>query len=344
MAYATINKPTDYFNTVIWSGDGTDDRSITGVGFQPDTVWYKERNNAVSHRWVDAVRGIGKELYVDLDNAEYATSNEIQAYESDGFQIGNDGSINGSSDTYVGWCWKGSNSTASNTDGSITSTVSANTTAGFSIVTYTGNGQAASFGHGLTSPKIVLIKDRTDDGNSWYFHTTQIDGSEDYLALEQNTAKSNASSGYSIGASVFNLGGAGGWTNVSSKNYVAYCFKEIKGYSKFNIYTGNGSSSDGPFVYTGFKPGWLMIKKSSGTSNWTMWDTERQSNEINKPLYADLSNAESAQTTVKLDLLSNGFKIRGNGSNINSSGGTYTYMAFAKEPLVGTNNIAATAR
>lgn len=343
MAYATINKPTDYFNTILYTGDGSNGRTID-VGFQPDFVWYKERGSTDYHTVFDSIRGATKRLFTNATENEDTNADSLQSFVSNGYTIGTNSGTNGNGDNYVSWNWLGANGTSSNTDGSITSTVSANTTAGFSVVTYTGNGQAASFGHGLTSPKIVLIKDRTDDGNSWYFHTTQIDGSEDYLALEQNTAKSNASSGYSIGASVFNLGGAGGWTNVSSKNYVAYCFKEIKGYSKFNIYTGNGSSSDGPFVYTGFKPAWLMIKKSSGTSNWTMWDTERQSNEINKPLYADLSNAESAQTTVKLDLLSNGFKIRGNGSNINSSGGTYTYMAFAKEPLVGTNNIAATAR
>ena len=343
MAYSTINKPTDHFNTVLYTGNGTS-QSITGIGFQPDWVWVKARSSTAGHRLFDVVRGDYNLLESNSANAEANNTNQI-SLDADGFSTGSSVNTNSNSVTYASWNWLASNTTASNTDGSITSTVSANTTSGFSIVTYTGNGTSASFGHGLTSPKVVIIKDRSAASTGWYFHTTAIDGSDDYLYLNQDVAKSDAGSGYSIGTSVYNLGGAGGVTNLNGNNYVAYCFQEIKGYSKFGIYTGNGSS-DGPFIYTGFKPAFTLIKKSSASGSWwEMVDNKRSpSNVMDNTLYSNVANTEFESSSYNRDFVSNGFKIRNTNSADNTSGETYIYMAFAEAPLVGTNNIPATAR
>jgi len=342
-----IGKGGSYFSTVIWSGDGTDDRSITGVGFQPDTVWYKERNNAVSHRWVDAVRGIGKELYVDLSNAEYAASNELQAYESDGFQIGSDGSINGSSDTYVGWCWKGSNSTASNSDGSITSTVSANTTAGFSIVTWTGTGANATVGHGLGAAGryVVITKNRTDSVN-WAVQHPSLAITES-LRIDVAGAKLTGRTGdwnsTAPTSTVFSVGTEGA-TNGSSDNMVAYVFREIEGYSKFGTYTGNGNTN-GPFVYTGFRPAWVMRKSSSNAETWSILDSTRSAiNPAQDVLRPNESNAEGSATWSTIDILSNGFKMRASDPSTNGNGYSYIYMAFAENPFVDSSGVPANAR
>jgi len=363
MAYSTISKPALHFNTVLYTGDGATStagtlaRTISGVGFQPDFTWVKGRTSGTydSHGLHDAVRTAPKWMRSDNTDQEYDVrtgfgSGGVGSFTSDGFGIfsgtsGNSNNYNTNNTTYVAWNWLANGAGSSNSDGSITSTVSANTTAGFSIVTYTGNGQAASFGHGLSTPDIVLIKDRTNGGNEWYFHTTQIDGSEDYLSLQSTAAKNDASAGYSIGASVFNLGGAGGWVNLSGDNYLAYCFKSIKGYSKFGSYTGNGNA-DGPFIYTGFKPAFLLLKKSSASgSNWVIFDNKRDPhNKVDNYLIPNLNIIEG--TSDDTDFLSNGFKLRSTGGGTNASNDTYIYMAFAEEPLVANvgQGIPATAR
>ena len=340
----TISDSSQYFNTAIWSGDGTDDRSITGVGFQPDTVWYKERNNAVSHRWVDAVRGIGKELYVDLSNAEFSASNELQAYESDGFQIGNDVSINASGDTYVGWCWKGSNTTASNTDGSITSTISANQTAGFSIVTYTGTGANATVGHGLgKKPDVIIIKDR-DNAKSWVVYTSVL-GATKSLNLNTSDAQATGITEFQSTeptTSVFSLATDNN-VNGSGQRYVAYCFNNVEGYSKFGSYTGNGST-DGTFIYTGFRPALVIVKKYSAGENWNMTDSTRSPfNVCQHGLSPSTSSAEDTTNGVRIDLLSNGFKPRDTAGQYNDSGASYIYMAFG-HTFVDSNGNPNTAR
>jgi hypothetical protein len=342
MAYTTINKSTDYFNTNLYVGNGTNAHAITGVGFQPDFVWLKNRDGANGHQAFDSIRGATKALFVNETSAEGTYSTTLQSFNSDGFTVGTSSGANTNAHKFASWNWKANGSGSTNYNGSINSTVSANTTAGFSIVTYTGTGSAASFGHGLTSPKIIIIKDR-DNSNGWYFHTTAIDGSDDYLFLNQTTAKTNAGAGYSIGTSVYNLGGGGSVSNLSGTNYVAYCFAEKKGYSKFGSYTGNGST-DGTFVYTGFKPAWVMIKRTDTSGNsWFMWDNKRAThNEMVNCLLANTYDAEL--TDREIDFLSNGFKTRATDGNYNSSGGSYIYMAFASAPLVGTNNIPATAR
>ena len=342
----TIDDGSKHFNTVIWSGDGTDDRSITGVGFQPDTVWYKERNNAVSHRWVDAVRGIGKELYVDLSNAEYSASNELQAYESDGFQIGSDGSINGNNDTYVGWCWKGSNSTATNNEGSITSTTSVNTTAGFSIVTYTGNAtNGATVGHGLGAiPRMVITKARDDSPSNWQVYHAGLTNYQYYVRLNTTAAQDTGSGMSNDPTSTLLRLSQSSQNNQNGIDFVGYCFKEVIGYSKFNYYNGNGST-DGTFVYTGFRPSFFMTKPMSTTGEWTIYDNKRDTfNVADRRLVANDLASEYNNGNGLIDFLSNGFKMRVNHPSNNSNGVTYIYMAFAENPFVDSSGIPVTAR
>ena len=340
----TINNGKLYFNTNLYTGDGSTSRSITGVGFQPDWVWVKSRSATYYHGLWDAVRTNKSALYSNVANAEdTSTGGTLGSLDSDGFTTQNvsGGFINNNGTTYASWNWLGANGTASNTTGSIDSTVSANTTSGFSIVSWTGNGGTASVGHGLgVKPNIVIKKNRGASTN-WIFSTTIIDGSNDFFYLNSTNAKGDSGETAPT-ASLINLF-ANDENNGNGNAMIAYCFAEKQGFSKFGSYTGNGNAN-GTFVYTGFKPAFVMIKKTSGTSNWTIWDSVRQSNEINKPLWADLNSAEAAQSTVKLDLLSNSFKIRGNGSNVGSSGGSYIYMAFAENPFTSSAGTPVTAR
>ena len=347
---AQINKSSDYFNTVLWTGDGTSSNSITGVGFQPDLNWIKRRSTTASHHLQDIIRGSTKSIYPNLTNAEGTDVNNVKSFDSDGFTLGNGSGVNTSSETYVAWNWLASNTTASNTDGSITSTVSANTTSGFSIVSYTGNSTAgATIGHGLSSvPKVVLVKNRSG-AYSWYMQHASLGATQEMLL--DTTRATDTSSQWNNTAptsTVFTLGNAIA-TNVVSNNYVAYCFAEKKGFSKFGSYTGNGSA-DGTFVYTGFKPAFVITKctsTSSAYTNWGMFDSKRPGyNQIDKVLGADLSDSENGSTigTQYMDFLSNGFKCRNNGSPHNISGATYIYMAFAEQPLTGTNGVPCTAR
>jgi len=348
MAYTTINKSTDHFNTKLFTGSGST-QSITGVGFQPDWIWFKNRTDARAHALVDAVRGTNKVLRSDDVDAEATTSagRDFESFDADGFTVNNPlafNSFNESGDNIVSWNWKASGSTTSNYDGNITSTVSANTTSGFSIVSYTGTGSNATVGHGLGAvPKMMIIKERNPATSRAWRVYYEHDGNNKVMYLNETNSlvtDANAFNSTSPTNSLIYLGTSVG-TNESGKNYIAYCFAEKTGYSKFGSYIGNGVS-DGSFIYTGFAPAFVMIKKTNATSSWTMWDTERSKNENNKPVYANLTNAESAQTTVKLDLLSNGFKLRGNGSNINTSGSSYSYMTFGQS-LVGSNNVPCTA-
>ena len=341
MAYTTIKKPSDYFNTVLYTGNGVDDRSITGVGFQPDFTWIKSRTTTDYHTLFDVVRGVGKRIFSNVTEAEDTTPDSLQAFESDGFEVGTNNGVNGNNYNFVSWNWLGANGTAANTDGSISSTVSANTTSGFSIVSWTGTNATGTVGHGLGStPKVVIYKNRTDVTN-WYFTTTVIDGSNDLLFLNTTEASQTFSAPVATN-SLLNLI-ANNDTNGSGDNIIAYCFAEKQGYSKFGSYVGNGNA-DGTFVYTGFKPAFVMVKNvNSGAQGWLMFDDERSPfNVANKFMVANLSQAEASTSTHTMDFLSNGFKIRGTDDGVNGSGNTIIYMAFAEEPLVGDN--PATAR
>ena len=340
MAYTDIDKPSDYFNTVLYTGNGSS-QSITGVGFQPDWVWVKRRDSGSSHLTFDAIRGVYEYLIPDQTSAETTRTDSLTSFDSDGFSTGSISNLNASGSTYVGWNWLASNTTASNTDGDITSTVSANTTSGFSIVTFTGNGTASgTVGHGLgVAPKIVLYK-KLNGTSDWFFWTTQIDGSNDDLRLNTTDTKSDLSgTSGSITASTFSNYGWG-----VSDNMIAYCFAEKKGFSKFGSYVGNGST-DGSFIYTGFKPAFVMIKVSSTTNDWSMYDNQRDPiNQVDNYLQPNTSSAEVSDTGKGTDFLSNGFKLRTTHGTHNTSGATYIYMAFAESPLVGTNNTPAVAR
>jgi hypothetical protein len=351
MAYTTINKSTDYFNTKLYTGNGGT-QSITGVGFQPDWVWGKERTSTSSHFVFDAVRGATKNIHTNTNAAETTPSPDggLTSFDSDGFSTSSWGAINESGQTYASWNWKaGGGQGSSNTDGSINTTyTSANTTAGFSISTYTGTGSNATVGHGLGSvPKMIIVK-RTNATDVWRVYHSSI-GATKHLVLNTTAAEATGSNVWNDTAptsSVFSIS-TDSAVNASGATYVAYCFAEKTGYSKFGTYTGN-NNADGTFVYTGFKPSFIMIKSSSaGGDNaysWSMFDNKRSSYNIERAmLKANLSDAEyTSGSNADIDILSNGFKLRASPNETNGSN-TYIYMAFGQS-IVGSNNVPAVAR
>jgi len=346
MAYTTINKSSDFFNTKLYTGNsGT--QAITGVGFQPDLVWTKGRNQSESHYWTDAVRGTNSQIYSNGSNAQGTASNVITAFGTDGFTLGNNSEVNGGYN-YASWNWKaGTGQGSSNTDGSINTTyTSVNTTAGFSISKYTGTGSNATVGHGLGSTPHTIIVKRSDASDDWHVYHKSIGNTK---ALKLNTTDAEHAwnvywNNTSPTSSVFSVG-TGNGVNASSGTYIAYCFAEKQGYSKFENYKGNGNA-DGNFIYTGFKPAMVILKGASGsgsTENWSMYDNKRTGfNVDNNVLYPNATSAEG--TSDDIDLLSNGFKIRRATGLLNDTAVTYIYMAFAEEPLVASNFVPATAR
>jgi hypothetical protein len=345
MAYTTINKSTDYFNTKLYTGTGAS-QSITGVGFQPDWTWIKRRE-VNWHCLVDAVRGATKRMSSNETNAEVTDATAVTSLDSDGFTVGIDSSAytNQSGGTYASWNWLANGAGSANTDGSITSTVSANTTSGFSIVSYTGTGANATVGHGLgVTPKMIIIKDRSD-GYNWIVYNQNI-GNTGFLRLDTTNALDtgiNMFQNTNPTSSVFSISSHGA-VNASGDNIIAYCFADVTGYSKFGSYIGN-ANADGPFIYTGFKPAFVIAKLTSvAGENWYLWDNKRSTgNVVDKFLYPNLPNAEVDSTNF-IDFLSNGFKLRSASDVLNGSGNTHIYMAFAEAPLVGTNNVPANAR
>ena len=365
MAYTDIDDPAQYFNTLLYTGAN---KSITGVNFQPDWVWIKERDSGY-HAIFDSIRGVTKILSSNVNNAEDTQSDTLTAFGTDGFTLGADSNnyVGGSSTSTVSWNWKAGGSASSNSDGTLTSSVSASTTAGFSIVAYTGSGSTTSFGHGLgVAPKWVIIKNR-EDTDGWTVFHTGISSGQGYIFLNTTDAATTGSSRrYRYGdgsdgklpdSTKVYLGNASD-VNTSGEDYIAYCFAEKKGYSKFGSYTGNGNA-DGVFVYTGFKPAWVMVKRTDSTTNanWAISDNQRLNNSGNQDggkgnyvphmLAANLSNDESyfgGGAGNKQDFLSNGFKFRDTGSYGNASGSTYIYMAFAESPFVNSNGVPTNAR
>ena len=337
-----IPLPSAQFNTVLYTGNGGTN-AITGVGFQPDWVWAKVRDEAYSHGLFDAVRGVTKKLSSNLTNAE-VTDSGLTAFGSDGFTMGSDAGMNGSSKTYVAWNWKANGSGSQNTDGSINSTAtSANQTAGFSIVTYTGNNQAATVGHGLgVAPDLVIVKSIGGAG-SWHVYNgvTSSDSENYYMLLDATTALTNSGTGTvpwnntRATSSVFSVGGANASTNINTRTYVAYCFASKPSFSKVGIYTGNGSAS-GPFINTGFKPAWVLIKRTDAANDWLLFDNKRDvDNVASLRLFPNQSYAD--YTSARIDILSNGFKARATTNDTNANGGTYIYMAFAESPFKTAN-------
>ena len=355
---AQINKSSEYFNTVLYTGDGNSTKSISGVGFQLDWNWTKCRSTAYNNIVMDSVRGFGtgKKLSPNATTEEGSATNVedgggyITTTSSDGYDLGttdvaNNVHFNKSGQTYASWNWLAGGTASSNTDGSITSTVSANTTSGFSIVSYTGNNTAgATVGHGLSQePDVIIFKNRSDGTTSWcVYHSAKGTSGTGRL----NTTNSFSDTAFittTPSSSVFTLTNTA-IVNGSGNNMIAYCFAEKKGFSKFGSYTGNGSSTDGTFIYTGFKPAFVMVKRTDAAEGWGMFDDKRDTyNPVMKRVEANDSAAERTDL-IWYDFLSNGFKARQSYDLINASGGSYIYMAFAENPLVGTNNIPATAR
>ena len=325
---AQINKPSEYFNTKLYTGTGAEN-SISDIGFNPDFVWFKKRSASEHHFLYDQVRGALKKIATSNTNQEFTETQTLKSFDTGGYTLGTSAEVNGSG--------------VSNTDGSITSTVSANNTAGFSIVKYTGTGSAGTVGHGLsTAPKVLINKALSSQ--DWFVGHSSI-GFTKFLKLNTTDVESTNSGIWNDTAptsSVFTINSANGNTNSTGVEYITYCFSEVKGFSKFGLYQGNGSA-DGAFIYTGFKPAFILYKGKGAVQSWNMNDNKRLGyNPNNAFLFPDLSQAESNIT--RIDLLSNGFKLRTTDAGQNGSGQGYIYMAFAENPLVGTNGVPATAR
>jgi hypothetical protein len=345
----TIDDGSEYFNTAIYTGTGSS-HSITGLGFQPDFNWIKNRGATNSHNLRDSTRGITKVLASNLTVAEFTNAGYVTSFDSDGFSLADSGGdTNASGNTYVAWNWKANGgTTSSNTSGSITSTVQANTTAGFSIVTYTGNAtNGTTVGHGLGKvPSMVVTKARTDSPSHWRTYHTGLTDYTYAVSLNSTDAEFTGSGLHAVPtSSVFALTNSS-QRNQNTINYVAYCFADIEGYSKFGSYTGNGST-DGPFVYTGFKPAWLMIKNvEQAGGQWFIHDNKRETfNPSNSSLFSESSQAETANNSaLDIDFLSNGWKKRNTGSGANNDGIQYIYMAFAENPFATSGGVPVTAR
>jgi len=351
MAYSAISKSSLYFNTKLYTGNGSTN-AITGVGFQPDFVWIKDRTGTNNHELNDAVRGANHQVFANLNNAETTPTNHLNAFNSDGFTLGNDGSVNTNSSNYCSWNWKAGTTGSGTTSGAGTGkaySYSVNTTAGFSIIKWIGNGSA---GHAIPHhlgvvPDFIILKIRDAVGDPLVYHSKNTSAPEtEFLRLKSTNATQDEAAIWNDTAptSTYFYTGTETTTNGNNNNFIAYCFTEKTGYSKFGSYTGNGNA-DGTFVYTGFKPAFVMTKRTDSTSDWLICDNKRPGyNVINKKLFPNLNQAEDSYDSF--DFVSNGFKIRSSGTGHNASGGTYVYMAFAEEPLVANvgASIPATAR
>jgi len=346
MSYTNgLDDPSAYFQTAIYTGTNNSN-AITNDGnsdLQPDWIWIKRRNYNNGHQLLDSTRGVDKILGSELSSAETTLANRLSSFDTDGFTVeSSSGAYNESGQPFVAWQWKANGgTTSSNTNGSITSTVQANTDAGFNIVTYTGNGANSNFAHGMgEQPDMVIVKNRTSSANWCVWHKDLT--SSYYMQLDTTTSQQSGPwDGLDPSSGVVYIY-SGGLVNASGSNYVAYIFKGKQGYSKFGKYTGNGNAN-GTFVYTGFKPAFIMVKKSNNTGSWVINDSKRIGhNPNNYDLYANLTGAE--EDNDRFDLLSNGFKARSTSSPSNTSGDTYIYMAFAENSFVTSKGIPTTAR
>ena len=348
MAFSAIIKPSDYFNTKLYTGTDNSN-AITGVGFQPDWVWLKNRSTG-SNKLMDAVRGSNSSLCSNNNNAAEGAA-YFSSFDSNGFTVDTSSSdVNADGQNYVGWNWKANGSGSANTDGTINSTVSVNTTSGISIVKYTGNSSSTStIGHGLgIAPSYVIIKNlgQTEEwavgANAGDLNFTQYA----YLNLT-NAFSGNAAAFFNNtnpSSSLIYIGNSGTVNGGASYEHIAYCFANIKGYSKIGYYVGN-QNADGPFLYTGFKPAFILSKKVDGASDWYIFDSKREGYNIdNDTLLANQTNAES--TTDYLDIFSNGYKVRTTDGDLNTNNGRYVYLAFAENPFVANvdGGLPTTAR
>ena len=358
MAYTSIDNPELHFQAKTYTGNGTaigsGGQAITLDGdedMQPDWVWIKDRSDSDRPRMFDVIRGVTKELDTSDTTGETTLTEGLTTFGSDGFTVGNHEGVNSNTDSFVAWCWKAGGSGSSNTDGSInTIKTSANTTSGFSINTFTGTQNVGTVGHGLGSaPGVMIVKNTADSSDAWYVYHQGLasDPETDYIILNTTAAKVDYNTPWNDTAptsSVFTVGADGG-NNESGSTMAAYCFAEKQGFSKFGSYTGNGSSSanSGPFVYLGFKPSLVIVKNTSGTEGWQIWDNKRSSfNGQGSNISPNSANAES--TGVRVHFFSNGFQLVSSGADQNTDGNVFIYMAFAEAPFVNSNGVPCNAR
>ena len=345
MAYISF-QPSDYFNTLLYTGNNTDDRAITGVGFQPDWTWIKLRNANQQHELFDAVRGANKPINSNTTNAENTEKNRLKSFDSDGFTLGTSTAVN-KAYNYVAWNWK-AGTTSGLSGGTITpSSYSISATSGVGIYKYTGTGSNGLIAHGLgVAPKVVLIKDLSATG-SWRMYT-EMTGNASQLALDQTSAADSGNTtmwnSTSPTTTTFSIGTHGN-VNTSGNSYIAIAFAQKKGFSAMSSYKGN-NNADGSYIHLGFRPAFFLWKRSSSSGGWYISDSKRDTfNEVDTVLSANDSGSESDQgSTFDHDFLSNGIKIRNTVASQNSDGDTFVYIAFAEHPLVSSNGVPATAR
>ena len=351
---AIIDKPSDYFNTILYSGTGSEN-ARTGVNFQPDWVWIKQRNGSTNQMLTDSVRGATKTLHSQNTDAESTDAQALKSFNSDGFTVGTDTDVNGAGGTggtYVAWNWKAgtsfTNDASSTGIGSMDSAGSVNEEAGFAIVSYTGNETASTLKHGLsTVPQMIIIKGLISARDWVVGQHTQGWTKSAYLNEANAFSNQTHLNNTAPTSSVFTIeGGSNSNVNTNNAAYISYIFSERQGYSKFGSYIGNGNA-DGAFVNTGFKPAFLLVKRSSQANNdWNLHNNKSPGFNVNNSYLApnDTAAEVTGNTSQIFDLLSNGFKCRGSGTGSNGSGSTYIYMAFAENPFVASNFNAATAR
>ena len=348
MAFISF-QPTDFFNPLIWTGDGGASRSITGVGFQPDMVWIKQRDGTNNHMLADAVRGANNKINPNTNAANDTNATSLTAFGADGFTAGTNTEINASGSTYVGWNWK-AGTTSGLSGGTITPTAySINASAGWGIYKYTGGSSTDTIAHGLgVAPKMIIIKSLTTT-NDWTVYHESI-GNAKLLVLNTTAAESSDATTWnstSPTSTVWSMGNSGD-VNNSARDYIAYAFAPKKGFSSFGSYDGSGQL-DGPFIFTGFSPAFVMVKVTDdAVHDWYMWDNRRSPsggyNEQKYRLMANQSSAEGTSANYIIDMVSNGFKLRDNNVGCNGNGNKFIYMAFAEFPLVSSNSKPGTAR
>ena len=345
MAYTTIDDPTLYFNTVLYAGTGSE-QTVSGVNFSPGLTWLKSRSNGQPNVLSDSVRGGNKQLYTADTQAETTYSQYLKSFNSDGFVLGTDSGINQSSQTFVSWNWKAGGSASNNTDGNKTISLSVNTTAGFSVGTYAGTGQDSTIGHGLGAvPDWLMIKNRSSGSRKWQLWHNGLTGTNKYLAIDRSDAELTDSASWDNTAhsnTVWNTYGSGE-ANQNGENFVCYAWTSIKGFSKFGSYTGN-ANANGPFIYTGFKPAWIMTKQINGGSSWIVHDNKRDPINAVTEYFTVEENDAAGTLANSFDLCSTGFKVRTSNGDRNSSGDIFAYWAFAESPLVNSEGIPNNAR
>ena len=341
MAFSTIAKSSSFFNSTIYTGNGTVDTALTTGTFQPDLTWFKNRGTTESHMWMDAVRGATNYIQSNSTAAQGTSADKISAFTSTGVTLGSGAETNENSQPLVCWAWKANGSGSSNSDGTITSTVSVDSTSKFSIVKWTGNSTAgATVGHGLgVAPSFMIIKNlgAATQWLTWwdFFANTEM------MYLNLTNAKGTGQTYLNSTTPTSSVITLGGGADENQNTMIAYCFAEVPGFSKFGTYTGNGIVN-GAFAYTGFKPSFVVIKRQDQSTNWVVYDNKRDPYNVgSKVLLPDNSAAETSGSQL-IDFLSNGFKLRSTGNNTNDSS-PYVYMAFG-QPIVSTNGIIATAR